>query len=47
MKERILGQLHGIQIGDKGSKPYLDKLVDELAMPIDEIRSRAGKALTL
>ena len=47
MKERILGQLHGIQIGDEGSKPYLDKLVDELAMPIDEIRSRAGKALTL
>ena len=47
MKERILGQLHGIQIGDEGSKPYLDKLVDELAMPIDEIRVRAGKALTL
>ena len=47
MKERILGQLHGIQIGDEGSKPYLDKLVDELAMPIEEIRSRAGKALTL
>ena len=47
MKERILGQLHGIQIGDEGSKPYLDKLVDDLVMPVDEIRVRAGKALTL
>ena len=47
MKERILGQLHGIQIGDKDSKPYLDKLVDELGMPVNEIRIRAGKALNL
>ena len=47
MKERILGQLHGIQIGDEGSKAYLDKLVTELEMPVDEIRMRAGKALTL
>ena len=47
MKERILGQLHGIQIGDEDSKAYLDKLVDELGMPVDEIRVRAGKALTL
>ena len=47
MKERILGQLHGIEIGDKNSKPYLDKLVDELGMPVEEIRVRAGKALSL
>lgn len=47
MKERILGQLHGIQIGDEGSKPYLEKLVEELGMPIDEIRVCAGKALNL
>ena len=47
MKERILGQLHGIQIGDEDSKAYLDKLVDELGMPVNEIRVRAGKALTL
>lgn len=47
MKERILGQLHGIQIGDEGSKAYLDKLVDELGMPVEEIRVRAGKALNL
>ena len=47
MKERILGQLHGIQIGDTASLPYLNKLVEELKMPEEEIRSKAGKALNL
>ena len=47
MTARILGQLHGIQIGDEGSKAYLENLVDDLRMPVDEIRVRAGKALTL
>ena len=47
MKERILGQLHGIEIGDEGSNPYLDKLVEELGLPVEEIRVRAGRALTL
>ena len=47
MKERILGQLHGIQIGDTASLPYLNKLVEELKMPEEEIRSKAEKALNL
>ena len=47
MKERILGQLHGIHIGDSASAPYLNKLVEELEMPVEEIRKRAGKALNL
>lgn len=47
MKERILGQLHGIHIGDTDSDAYLNKLIDELQMPVDEIRQRAGRALTL
>ena len=47
MKERILGQLHGIHIGDKASLPYLNKLLEELQMPVEEIRKRAEKALTL
>ena len=45
MKERILGQLHGIHIGDSASDAYLNKLKEELDMPEDEIRIRAGKAL--
>ena len=47
MKERILGQLHGIQIGDAASDAYLNKLVSELQMPVQEIREKAGKALKL
>ena len=47
MKERILGQLHGIQIGDAASAPYVNKLVEELEMPEEEIRTKAGKALNL
>lgn len=45
MKERILGQLLGISIGDPDSKPYLQKLVDELHLPEEDIRKQAGKAL--
>ena len=46
MKERILGQLYGISIGDKDSKPYLNKLMEELNMEETEIRQRADEALT-
>lgn len=47
MKERILGQLYGIWTADKDSEPYLNALKDILNMPVDEIRERAGNALTL
>ena len=47
MKERILGQLLGISIGDPDSKPYLQKLVEELHLPEEDIRKQAGKALQL
>ena len=46
MKERILGQLYGISIGDKDSKPYLNKLMEELNMEEAEIRQKADEALT-
>ena len=47
MKERILGQLYGIQTNDPASEPYLKKLVEELHLSEDEIREKAGKALEL
>ena len=47
MKERILGQLHGIHTGNPSSQPYLDKLIDELHLSEEEIRIKAGKALNL
>lgn len=47
MKERILGQLLGIRTSDVSSIPYLNKLVEELGLPEEEIRSRAGEALNL
>ena len=47
MKERILGQLHGIHTGNPSSRPYLDKLIDELHLSEEEIRTKAGKALNL
>ena len=47
MKERILGQLHGIHTGNPDSKPYLDKLKEKLDLPEEEIRTKAGKALNL
>lgn len=47
MKERILGQLYGIHISSPDSIPYLNKLMEELPMPEEEIRVKAGKALDL
>ena len=47
MKERILGQLYGIHTNDPDSKPYLNKLVEELHLDEEEIREKAGKALEL
>ena len=47
MKERILGQLYGIHTHDPQSEAYLNKLIDELQLPEDEIRMKAGKALSL
>ena len=47
MKERILGQLYGIHSSSPDSIPYLNKLMEELQMPEEEIRMKAGKALDL
>ena len=47
MKERILGQLYGIHISSPDSIPYLNELMEELQMPEEEIRVKAGKALDL
>lgn len=47
MKERILGQLYGIQTNDPDSTPYLQKLKEDLNMPEQEIREKAGQALKL
>ena len=47
MKERILGQLYGIHSSSPDSIPYLNKLKEELQMPEEEIRVKAGKALDL
>ena len=47
MKERILGQLYGIHSSSSDSIPYLNKLMEELQMPEEEIRVKAGKALDL
>ena len=47
MKERILGQLYGIHTNNPDSKPYLNKLVEELHLDEEEIREKAGKALEL
>ena len=47
MKERILGQLYGIHISSPDSIPYLNKLMEELQMPEEEIRVKVGKALDL
>lgn len=47
MKTRILEQLYGIWTNDKTSLPYLNKVKEELNMPEETIRERAGKALNL
>lgn len=45
MKERILSQLYGIWMGDKASTPYLQKVVEQLQKPEEEIKKAAGEAL--
>ena len=45
MKERILSQLYGIATNVKGSKPYLNKICDELEMSVEAVRERASDAL--
>ena len=47
MKERILGQLYGIYTNNSDSRPYLEKLIEELHVSEEEIREKAGKALNL
>ena len=45
MKERILSQLYGIQIGDKDSEAYLNRIKEETKRTEQEIREAAGIAL--
>ena len=45
MKERILSQLYGIQIGDKDSEAYLNRIKEETGKTELEIREAAGIAL--
>lgn len=45
MKERILSQLYGIQIGDNDSEAYLHRIQQETNKTEDEIRKAAGIAL--
>lgn len=45
MKDRILGQLNGIRMGDEESKDYLNKIAEATQLSEDEIRKRAGEAL--
>lgn len=45
MKERILSQLYGIQIGDKDSEAYLNRIKEETGKKEDEIRDAASVAL--
>jgi ATP-dependent exoDNAse (exonuclease V) beta subunit (contains helicase and exonuclease domains) len=46
MKERILSQLYGIWSNDKGSEPYLKKLIEETGFSAKEIWNASGEALT-
>ena len=45
MKERILSQLYGIQIGDKDSEAYLKRIKEETGKTELEIQEAAGIAL--
>ena len=45
MKERILSQLYGIQIGDRDSQAYLDRIKKETGRAEQEIREAAGVSL--
>ena len=44
MKERILSQLYGIQIGDKDSQAYLDRIKKETRRTEQEIREAASRS---
>jgi ATP-dependent exoDNAse (exonuclease V) beta subunit len=46
MKERILSQLYGISEGDPGSEAYLARVQEDTGYDREEIRKRAGIALT-
>lgn len=46
MKERILSQLYGISKGDSGSDIYLNRIQEDTGFAKEEIRKRAGEALT-
>lgn len=46
MKERILSQLYGIQIGDKDSEAYLNRIKEETGKTELEIQEAAGIALS-
>ena len=47
MKERILSQLYGIQIGDKDSQAYLDRIKEETGRTEQEIREAAAICCTI
>lgn len=46
MKERILSQLYGIQIGDKDSEAYLSRIQEETGKTVEEVQEAAGIALS-
>ena len=43
MKERILSQLYGIQIGDKDSEAYLNRIKEETGKTERNIQEAAGQ----
>ncbi len=47
MKERILQQLYGIWLGDPNSKPYRNRILEDLheSVSAEDLRKRAGMAL--
>lgn len=47
MKERILSQLYGIQIGDKDSEAYLNRIKEETGKTEQEIRKRQALPLAI
>ena len=47
MKERILGQLFGIAIGDAASDAYLNVVSNGLGLSPEEVRDKARRALSL
>ncbi len=47
MKERILSQLYGIWKGEKDSDAYLNKIKEDIKLPDEDIRKKAGTALNM